>query len=395
MKKRIMSILFVLCVMFTMVPTTAFAAKDCPMASPDGTTRAWGGTKTYAKGEAFRSSEVSLEYHLNKKVNAYKGKLEFWANGVSIKNGYKFTEVGQKVITVKGGKWVATYELQVIPVLKDKWQNIEKYSIQTQPAKTSYRQGADGFDPKDIVVRCEFKNGTTQDLGYQDLEFYAGKRGMKNYKSGKAIKSGYLFTEVGEKDLIVRVANKEMRIPFTVTQFTTKEITKAEMIKEPGNFNYKVGEAFRAGDYAVRCYYADGSTEDFTGNALNITANGVQLYDGYKFVADGKKNLVIRIGDFSTNYTLTVSKKEITKAEMIKEPANFDYKVGEAFRANDFTVRCYYADGSTEDLNGDALTITANGVKLYEGYKFVSAGKKNLLISVEDYSINYTVNVSK
>lgn len=303
MKKRFISILLGLCFMFTMVPVTVLAANVCP--SPDKTSRASGGAKTYTKGEAFRSNEVKLEYQVNKKFTAYKGNLEFWANGVPITNGYKFTEVGQKVITVKGGKWVATYELQVVPVLKG---TLKECSILTQPAKKSYRQGVDGFDPKDIVVRCVFTNGSTQDLGYQDLEFYAGKRGMANYKSGKAIKAGYLFTEVGEKDLIVRVSNKEMRIPFTVTPFTTKEITKAIMIKEPKNFSYKVGEAFRTSDYAVRCYYADGTTKDFSGDALNITANGVQLYNGYKFVSPGKKNLVIRIGDFSTQYMLTVSK---------------------------------------------------------------------------------------
>lgn len=303
---RFVRILLVMLVISGMMSATAFAAKSCPMASPDGTTRVWGPTKTYAKGEAFRSNEVSLEYHKNNRLNNYTGNLEFWANGVPIENGYKFTEVGQKVITVKGGDWVATYELQVIPVLKKRWESIENCTILTQPAKTSYRQSAEPFDPKDIVVRCVFKDGTTQDLGYLDLEFYAGKRGMAGYKEGKAIKSGYRFSEVGEKDLIIRVANKEMRIPFTVTPFSNKEITKVEMIKEPSNFSYKIGEAFRASEYAVRCYYGDGSTEDLNGDAFSITANGVQLYEGYKFVSAGKKDIVISVGDFTTQYTLTV-----------------------------------------------------------------------------------------
>lgn len=307
-KGRFMSILLVLCMMLSIVPITAFAAVGCPMASPDGTTRVWGVTKTYTKGEAFRSSEASLEYHLNKRVHIYNGRLEFWANGVPIEDGYQFTEVGQKVITVKGGEWVAAYELQVIPVLNDKREYLEKCTILTQPAKKSYRQSAEGFDPKDIVVRCVFKNGTIQDLGYLDLEFYAGKRDMPNFKGGKAIKSGYRFSEAGEKDLIIRVADKEMRLPFTVTPFSKKKISKVEMTKEPANYSYHVGEGFRTDDYAVRCIYADGSTEDLDGNALSITANGVQLYEGYKFVCAGIKNVVVSVGDFSTQYTLTVSK---------------------------------------------------------------------------------------
>lgn len=306
---RFVRILLVLFVLFGMMPATVFAAKSCPMASPDGTTRVWGVTKTYAKGEAFRSNEASLEYHIGNRVHSYGGKLEFWANGVPIENGYKFTEVGQKLITVKGGEWVATYELQVIPVLKDRWESIENCTILTQPAKKSYRQSAEDFDPKDIVVRVMFKDGTTQDLVYEDLEFYAGKRGMADYRAGKAIKAGYRFSEVGEKDLIIRVANKEMRIPFTVTPFSKKIISKVELVKEPASINYKVGDGFRVSDFAARCYYEDGSTEDISGDVLSITANGVQLYEGYKFVVDGKKNIVISIGDFSTQFTITVSKK--------------------------------------------------------------------------------------
>jgi len=305
---RFVRMLLVLSMMFGMMPAAAYAAKDCPMASPDGTTRVWGVTKTYTKGEAFRSHEASLEYHMNNRVHNYTGNLGFWANGVPIENGYKFMEVGQKLITVKGGEWVATYELQVIPVLKDRWESIEKCTILTQPAKKSYRQSAEDFDPKDIVVRCVFKNGTTQDLGYEDLEFYAGKRDMANYKAGKAIKSGYRFSEVGEKDLIIRVANKEMRIPFTVTPFSKKIISRVELIKEPASINYKVGDGFRVSDFAARCFYEDGSTEDISGNVLSITANGVQLYEGYKFVVAGKKNIVISVGDFSTQFTITVSK---------------------------------------------------------------------------------------
>ena len=304
MKKRIFTLLLGVCMMFAIVPTTTFG--DCVFSRPDGTVEVWGTmAETYTVGEAFRSKEVGLNYYKNNSVRYYGDKLEFWANGVPIKDGYKFTEVGQKVITVKRGDWKATYELRVTPILKGK---LKECTILKQPAKKSYRQTIDAFDPKDIVVRCVFTDGTTQDLEYKDLEFYAGSRNMANYKAGKAIKAGYRFVEPGEKDLIVRVLNKEMRIPFTVTPFSTKDIAKMEMIKEPTNFTYKVGEAFRAKDYAVRCYYSDGKTEDFNGDALNITANGVQLYEGYKFVSADKKNVVISLGDFSIQYTLTVSK---------------------------------------------------------------------------------------
>ena len=307
MKKQLFTMVLAVCMAVTLLPTAAFAAADCPFVRPPGSTRiSQGAPRTYTVGEAFNKWAVAIDINNSKSQPVrYDDNLEYWVNGVQIKDGYKFQEVGQKNMVVKRGDKEAGYEFQVIPVLNG---SLKECSILSGPAKTTYRQSAEGFDPKDIVVRCVFTNGTTQDLTYKDLEFYAGSRGMENYKCGTAIKDGYRFAKAGEKDLIVRVVNKEMRIPFTVAPFFAKEVSKVEMIKEPVSFDYKVGEGFRTGDYAARCFYADGSTEDISGDSLSITANGVSMYDGYKFVSAGKKNLVVSIGDFSTKYTLKVTR---------------------------------------------------------------------------------------
>lgn len=304
--KRILGTALVFCMMAVTVPATASAANDCPFIRPPGSTRiSQGAPRTYQVGEAFNKWSVAIDINNSKSQPVrYDDNLEYWVNGVQIEDGYKFKEVGQKNMVVKRGNKEAGYEFQVIPVLNGR---LKECSVVVNPVKTAYRQSVEGFDPKDIVVRCVFTDGTTQDLGYQNLEFYAGSRGVENHKWGKAIKEGYRFVEAGEKDLIVRVVNQEMRIPFTVTPFFTKEVSKVEMIKEPDNFSYKVGEGFRTGDYTVRCYYADGSTEDLNGDALSITANGVSMYEGYKFVSAGNKKLVLGIGDFTTEYTLTVT----------------------------------------------------------------------------------------
>lgn len=307
MKKRLFCAVLVLCMAVTMLPMAVLADNSCPFIRPPGSTRiSQGAPRTYTVGEAFSKWAVAIDINNSKSQPVrYNDKLEYWVNGVQIKDGYKFKEVGQKSMVVKRGDKQASYEFQVIPALNG---TLKECALLTPPAKATYRQSVDGFDPKNIVVRCTFTNGKTQDLGYKDLEFYAGSRGMASYKNGKAIKAGYRFVEAGEKDLIVRVANKVMRIPFKVTPFFAKEVSKVEMTKEPTTFDYKVGEGFRTADYAVRCFYTDGTTEDFGGEHLSITANGVSMYNGYKFVSAGKKNLVVSIGDFSTKYTLTVKK---------------------------------------------------------------------------------------
>ncbi|MEG1973204.1 MAG: bacterial Ig-like domain-containing protein [Oscillospiraceae bacterium] len=256
-------------------------------------------------GEAFRSGEVGLNIYPESGGPQYFGDhLEFWANGVPIENGYKFKEVGQKNITVKRYDKQASYQLQVIPKLNG---TLKECSIATKPKKKTYEQFTEGFDPKDIVVKCTFTDGTTQNLGYKDLEFYAGKRDMKNYKAGNCIKDGYMFQEAGEKDLIVRVVNKEMRIPFTVTAFSDENIKSVDLLTEPKTLNYKVGEKFKAAEISLRITYKNGTVEDLKHNKLKFTANGTKVNSEYKFKEAGKKNVVVSWGDYEYKYAIKVS----------------------------------------------------------------------------------------
>lgn len=304
MKKRLIAL--VLGMVLGVTPATAMAA-SCPFDRPEGFTEVWGTiSSTYTVGETFRAKEVGLNIFPAKGGPQWYGDhLEFWANGNPIQDGYQFQEVGQKKILVKRYDKQASYELQVVPKLNGK---LKSCSVITPPAKTTYRQSVEAFNPKDIVVKCTFTDGTTQNLGYQDLEFYGGPRGLQNYKYGNAIKDGYRFAEAGEKDLIIRVVNQEMRIPFTVAPLAGKAMSRVEVTQKPEGQSYKVGEPFRVKDYTAKCVYADGTTETFQGDVLDITANGTRLYDGYRFQVAGEKKLVVRIGDFKTTYTMNVSK---------------------------------------------------------------------------------------
>ncbi|MEG0215476.1 MAG: hypothetical protein RR685_04945 [Hungatella sp.] len=305
MRKRILSMLLAVCMVLGFAPTTVWA-DSCVFDRPDGTVEVWGVISYYyTVGEPFRAKDIGLNYHKHDGVQYYGDNLEFWANGNPIQDGYKFKEVGEKTITVKRGNWTASYQLQVSPVLNG---SLKDCAIVKQPAKTTYRQGVDGFDPKDIVVQCTFTDGSTQNLGYQDLELYAGSRGMRDFKDGVFIKDGYRFKEAGEKDLIIRVCNKQMRIPFTVTQVLAKDIEKVEMVQDPAATSYRVGEAFCMDEYSAQCFYTDGTIENFDGKALTITANGTKMYDGYHFKEAGTKKVVVRLGDYETTYSMEVSK---------------------------------------------------------------------------------------
>lgn len=214
MKKRFISILMASCMMLAGIPSTTLAATTCVFDKPDGFVEVWGTISYYyTVGEPFRAKEIGLNYYENDRVRYYGDNLQFWANGNPIYDGYQFKEVGEKTITVKRGDWTASYNLQVSPVLNGR---LSECKILTQPAKTSYRQGVESFNPKDIVVQCSFTDGTTQNLGYTDLEFYAGTRGMAGFEWGTFIKDGYRFKEAGEKKMVVRLGDYETTYTMNV-----------------------------------------------------------------------------------------------------------------------------------------------------------------------------------
>ena len=123
-------------------------------------------------------------------------------------------------------------------------------------------------------------------------------------------------------------------------------------------------------EFTIRCNYEGGTFKDFSGEELSITANGVKMYEGYKFQTPGNKKIVVKYGNFSKEYTLKVVDAKSPIIEIAKEPLTFNYRVGEGFRMNDYAVICKYSDGTSKVFNGSDLSITANGVKMYEGYAF-------------------------
>ncbi|MEG2380263.1 MAG: stalk domain-containing protein, partial [Oscillospiraceae bacterium] len=176
-------------------------------------------------------------------------------------------------------------------------------------------------------------------------------------------------------------------------QYTLNVKAKTEVVKTPKVWCYRVGEGFRMSEFTVRCNYEGGNYKDFSGGELSITANGNKMYEGYKFQQAGNKNLVVKYGDYSKKYTLTVVDANSPIMEMIKEPLTFNYRVGEGFRMSDYVVRCNYPDGTTKDFTGSDLTITANGVTLSEGYEFKQAGSKKLIVKYGDFKQQYTLKV--
>ena len=240
---------------------------------------------------------MNIYYAKNRsKYHGHK-ELRYWANGVPIGEGYRFTTPGRKNITVKYQGKQGQYDLQVIPANLS--ANVKECSLRNAPAEFSYRQTFDAFDPSELTVRCVKTNGGYDDFGASDLEFYA---------NGVKLSKGYKFKDAGDKDFVIRLGRYSMKQPLTVVPAFDKAVSRYELIHEPDQTGFKVGDAFHTCKYTVRCYFEDNTTEDFSGDQLAITANGVQMYENYIFVSPGEKKIVVSLGDFRKTTTITVER---------------------------------------------------------------------------------------
>lgn len=296
MKKLLLLITLVLSVTLIIPPQ---AEANCPLIPPPGTIEIIAEPRTYKVGEAFQTTNTGIFVYADRGRYKYYGhkQLKYWANGVPITEGYKFKSPGKKTITVKYHDKTSHYEIQVFPTNLKK--GVRQCHIISGNALTTYRQNIDAFDPSDIVVKCIYTNGASQNFNYSNLEFFA---------NGKKITKGYKFKVPGKKNYTIRLGNYDIKEKLIVVPTFSKAILRYELINWNDKLHYKVGDNFHTCKYTVRCYFSDGTTQDYTGDQLDITANNVQMHDNYAFTVPGNKKMIIALGDFRKEFNLTVIK---------------------------------------------------------------------------------------
>ncbi|MDD4688581.1 MAG: hypothetical protein PHE51_02405 [Eubacteriales bacterium] len=351
MRKQIMGILLTLCMVLALMPSTALAAgSPCVFDSLTGkyhivSSKGFSGTPadTFKVGERFENIRATIGYYYSGANEAHFGyNPKWWLNGMPLQEGYVFDQVGYFTLTLqcemtdseyKGWKTAAdkagvkfpssktavcSMRIGVLPDVD--WQNISEFTLASSMSQTSYRQGADAFDPTSIIVRAGIgsygEELAYQNLDWDDLTYYAGSRGMKYKEHGSQITKGYRFWVPGEKDLWVVVGNKSIVIPFTVTPF----VSSVEVIDEPDAGS----STFSTGDYSVKTNYKDGTSEVLSGDCLNISVGGQRMYQGGEYVIPSSTSTVkISMGDFSVEQKVTASEKvESTPSTSTSPDAN-------------------------------------------------------------------------
>lgn len=337
MKKRFIGILLTLCMALTLLPTTEQAAgSPCVFNSLTGryeivSSKGFSGipADTFKVGERFENIRATIGYYYSGMNQAHFGRNpKWWLNGMPLEEGYIFNQVGYFTLTLQcemsdseyngwkkaadkaGVKFpssktaVCSMKIGVLPDID--WKNIREFTLKSSMKKTTYRQGADAFDPTSIIVRAGIgasgKKLKYKNLDWDDLTYYAGARGMKSKEDGNQITKGYRFWVPGEKDLWVVVGNKSIVIPFTVKPF----VSSVKVTDEPDGKS----STFSTGDYSVEVKYKDKTSEVLSGDYLNISVGGQRMYQGGEYeIPNDATTVKLSMGDFSVERKLTAPKK--------------------------------------------------------------------------------------
>ena len=82
-----------------------------------------------------------------------------------------------------------------------------------------------------------------------------------------------------------------------------------------------------------------------------------------------------------------------TAARLVGSPSK-SYRVGEAFRASEVRMEVTEPSGRKRKVSGRDLQITANGVRVGEGYRFKERGAKNMTVRYGNSRVSYSLYVN-
>ena len=362
------------------VPTFAAPIKDVELLKEPK-------TLTYKVGDTFKANEISFTCYFTDgtKKEIPSNQLVYYVNDALITNDYKFTHTGNKEIDVCYEDYIYTYNVSVNANPNKKLKEV----ILSKEPKTFTYKVWDTFKADEVAFTCYFTDGTQQEVVHNQLTFTANEVPISN---------SYKFTMEGTKKVEVSYEDYVYTYNITVKPNPAKVIKNVELLKEAKTLIYKVGDGFKANEIVLRCYFKDGTFSDFNHTNILFTAGdgAVTLTNGYKFKQEGEKTVKIRFADYTTSFKIKVvaaTSKSVEKMEYLTEAKTLTYKVGEGFKANEISIRCYYKDGTYEDLSHDKLTITANGVSIWQGYPFKQAGKKTIVVKVGEFTDTFYITV--
>ncbi len=208
-----------------------------------------------------------------------------------------------------------------------------------------------------------------------------------SYASGQV--SGTVATGATAQDYTVTIsANDGVYTTEETFTVTVTDVNFAPVITDPGDRNYKQGQAITAFDITVSDADGDDVTVTLAGLPSGLTYDSGQVSGTVAADAEVQDHTVTITANDGVNddvtATFTVAVTDVNFAPVITDPGDKSYAQGEAITAFDITV---------SDPDGDDLTVTVEG--LPPGLSYASGQVSGTVAddaAVQDHTVTITAN---
>lgn len=263
-------------------------------------------------------------------------------------------ELGEQVITISYDNFETSYNV----IVKEK--QITEISIYKKPSKLNYYIG-EKLNTEGLELKVSYDDG-----------------------SSSIIKSGFTtslvdLTKEGVNKIIVKFNEKSVSYDVNVKKVN---VTGIDIYQLPKKTNYHVGEKFNSDGLKIFLIKDNGSKE--------IISTGFKLSIDKDYIFNDKGSFTIKVNYDEFNTSFEVNVQEIVKKTLtlVKFPDKTNYLVGEKF--------------STEGILLELISSNGERISVYEYESSIDnesilneQGTKNIIITFNDYSTNFEINVRK
>lgn len=303
----------------------------------------------YVKGQDLElaGGKILLRYN-----NGTSEEVDLTDSQVTI-TGYRKNKIGNQNLIVRYGRKRTSMTIEVVE------KEVTSIFV-TAPAKVQYLEGQE-LDLTGATIIATYNDGSIE-------EGIAVTEDMI---------SDYNSTIFGNQTITVTYQNQ---ISIFNVNVKAKSIVGIEMLDNPSKLQYIEGQEIDLTDGKIKIIYDNGSYDEVTIK--------LPMISGYENNKLGNQSITVSYGEFTTQFTVKVIEKAVTKLEMISLPKKLSYVMGQELNVEGALLQVEYNDG--EIKNNIILTND-----MCSGFDSSSLGIKTIDVKYEEGLVSFDVNVEE
>lgn len=303
----------------------------------------------YVKGQDLELAGGKILVRYN---NGTSEEIDLLDSRITV-TGYQKNKIGNQNLTVRYGGKTTSMTIEVV-------EKVVTSIFATAPTKVQYIEGQE-IDLTGATITTTYNDGSIQE----------------GIAVTKDMISGYDSAIFGNQTITVTYQNQ---ISVFNVNVKAKSVVGIEMLNNPAKLEYIEGQELDLTDGKIKVIYDNGSYDEVT-----IKLSMISGYENNKL---GNQNISVSYGEFTTQFTVNVIEKVVTKLELISLPNKLSYVIGQELNVEGAMLQAEYNDGEVKDN----IVVTND---MCSGFDSSSLGTKTVNVKYEEGSIAFNVNVEE